>query len=61
MTVNGIGQMVRRRCAEAGILELHPHMLRHTFALAGGRRNEGDLMRITDWKSRSMVAARWGG
>jgi integrase len=57
MTVNGIGQMVRRRGAEAGIPDLHPHMLRHTFAhswLAEGG-NEGDLMRITGWKSRSMV------
>ena len=57
MTVNGIGQMVRRRGADAGIPELHPHMLRHTFAhswLAEGG-NEGDLMRITGWKSRAMV------
>jgi site-specific recombinase XerD len=57
MTANGIGQMVRRRGAEAGISELHPHMLRHTFAhswLAEGG-NEGDLMRITGWKSRAMV------
>jgi integrase/recombinase XerC len=57
MTVNGVGQMVRRRGADAGIPELHPHMLRHTFAhswLAEGG-NEGDLMRITGWKSRAMV------
>jgi integrase len=57
MTVNGVGQMVRRRGAEAGIPELHPHMLRHTFAhswLAEGG-NEGDLMHITGWKSRAMV------
>jgi integrase/recombinase XerC len=57
MTVNGVGQMVRHRGAEAGIPELHPHMLRHTFAhswLAEGG-NEGDLMRITGWKSRAMV------
>jgi len=57
ITVNGIGQMVRRRGTEAGIPELHPHMLRHTFAhswLAEGG-NEGDLMRITGWKSRAMV------
>jgi site-specific recombinase XerD len=57
MTVNGVGQMVRRRGAEAHIPELHPHMLRHTFAhswLAEGG-NEGDLMRITGWKSRAMV------
>jgi Phage integrase family len=57
MTVNGVGQMVRRSGAEAGIPELHPHMLRHTFAhswLAEGG-NEGDLMRITGCKSRAMV------
>jgi integrase/recombinase XerC len=57
MTENGIGQMVRRRGTEAGIPELHPHVLRHTFAHSwlteGG--NEGDLMRITGWKSRAMV------
>ena len=57
MTVNGIGQMVRRRGTEAGIPELHPHMLQHTFAHSwlseGG--NEGDLMRLTGWKSRSIV------
>jgi site-specific recombinase XerD len=57
MTVNGIGQMVRRRGTEAGIPDLHPHMLRHTFAHAwlSGGGNEGDLMRITGWKSRAMV------
>jgi hypothetical protein len=57
MTVNGIGEMVRRRGADAGVPDLHPHMLRHTFAHAwlaeGG--NEGDLMRLTGWKSHSMV------
>jgi integrase len=46
--------MLRRRSVTAGIPEVHPHQLRHTFAHAwlseGG--NETDLMRLTGWKSR---------
>lgn len=57
MTSSGIYQMVQRRCEEAGIEPVHPHMFRHTFAhlylKAGG--NEGDLMRVTGWRSRQMV------
>jgi site-specific recombinase XerD len=53
----GIFQMIRRRGREAGLGELFPHQLRHTFAhhwlLGGG--TEGDLMRITGWRSRTMV------
>jgi site-specific recombinase XerD len=58
LTVWGVGQMLKRRCAEAGIPELHPHQFRHTFAhlwkVSGG--NEDDLMRITGWKSRQMLS-----
>ncbi|MCC7364833.1 MAG: tyrosine-type recombinase/integrase [Dehalococcoidia bacterium] len=54
---SGIYQMIERRCEQAGIPRIHPHQLRHTFAhnylLNGG--NEGDLMRVTGWRSRSMV------
>lgn len=54
---HGMAQMLARRCAQAGLPKLHLHLLRHTFAhewLSGGG-NEGDLMRITGWKSRSMI------
>ena len=57
MTPNGVYQMIVRRCEDAGIARVHPHMFRHTFAhrylLAGGA--EGDLMRVTGWSSRQMV------
>ena len=49
--------MIRRRARQAGLGDVHPHILRHTFAhgwlAAGGQ--EGDLMRITGWRSRRMV------
>ncbi|MGH9151556.1 MAG: tyrosine-type recombinase/integrase [Acidimicrobiales bacterium] len=57
MTDNGIGQMIRKRGADAGIPDLHPHMFRHTFAhewrLAGG--DDDSLMRLVGWKSRQML------
>lgn len=58
MTGSGIAQVLRRRCAQAGITAIHPHQLRHTFAhawLADGG-NEGDLMRLAGWRSRQMLA-----
>ena len=49
--------MLRRRSPKAGIPDVHPHQLRHTFAHAwlaqGG--NEGDLMRLAGWRSRQML------
>ena len=58
MTDGGIAQMVRRRGREAGLGDgIHPHQLRHSFAhgwLASGG-TEGDLMKITGWRSRTMV------
>jgi site-specific recombinase XerD len=54
---SGILQMVRRAGKEAGLGQIHPHQLRHTFAhvwLSQGG-NEGDLMRIAGWRSRQML------
>lgn len=58
-THSGLAQMVKRRGKQAGLGDdLHPHMLRHSFAhqflSAGG--NETDLMQLTGWRSRSMVS-----
>jgi len=53
---SGIRQAVRRRALRAG-LKVHPHLFRHTFShiwlISGG--GETDLMRITGWRSRTMV------
>ena len=54
---SGMTQMVRRRGEEARIEGLHAHRFRHTFAhqwLSEGG-NEGDLMRLAGWRSRTML------
>lgn len=56
-TESGIGRMVRARGRLAGIPNLHPHQLRHTYAhvaLSAGMA-ETDLMRIAGWRSREML------
>jgi integrase/recombinase XerC len=54
---NGLNQMLERRGIKAGIGKVHPHQFRHTNAhrwlAADGQ--EGDLMALNGWKSRSMV------
>ena len=56
-----IAAIVEARGRKAGLEELHPHMLRHTWAHAflahGGQ--EGDLMRLAGWSSRTMLG-RYG-
>ncbi len=56
LTGNGIYQIIRKRAAMAG-LSGHPHLFRHSFAhqwlSIGGQ--ETDLMRLTGWRSRSML------
>jgi site-specific recombinase XerD len=57
MTVSGIAQMIRRRGDQAGIVGLHPHAFRHSWAhgvLSAGM-SEGDVMALADWRSREML------
>jgi site-specific recombinase XerD len=58
LTDSGVLQVVQGRGKAAGLGDnLHPHQLRHSFAhrwlSAGG--SEGDLMRLTGWRSRAML------
>jgi site-specific recombinase XerD len=56
-TTSGLRQMLLIRGRQAGIIGLHPHRFRHTFAhewLAHGG-GETDLMRITGWSDPSMI------
>jgi site-specific recombinase XerD len=57
MTDSGIRQMLERRCTDAKVDPIHPHLFRHYFAhswlAAGGQEN--DLMRLAGWRSREMV------
>ena len=57
LSADGVDAMLKRRGAEAGIADLHPHAFRHTWAhafrAAGG--NEGDLMLLGGWRNRAML------
>lgn len=57
----GIWQMIKRRGAQIGRPDMHPHQLRHQMAndwlAAGGQ--ERDLMRIAGWKNPKQLA-RYG-
>ena len=61
MTTSGVTQVLRRRCKQAGVEQLHPHQLRHFAAhrfLADGG-TETSAQRIFGWRSRDMLA-RYG-
>lgn len=61
MTPSGIYRALIRRARSIGLDEFYPHQLRHTMAhewLANGG-NEGDLMELAGWRSRSMLT-RYG-
>lgn len=56
-TAWGIRQMLTRRGDQAGISGVYPHRFRRTFAheWLGSGGTEGDLMKITGWKTRDMI------
>lgn len=56
-TTSGLRQMLERRCADAGIDAINPHLFRHTFAHEAKRRgmSDGDLMLIAGWSSPQML------
>ena len=61
LTPNGVTQMIRRRCRQAGIVQLHPHQFRHWSAsehFAGGLSDQ-DAMRRFGWSTLEM-AHRYG-
>lgn len=57
LTTGGVYQMIYRRAEAAGLHHIHPHLFRHTFAhlwlQADGQ--EGDLMQLAGWRSRTMI------
>jgi integrase len=49
--------MLDRRCAQAGIRHINPHLFRHTFAHEAKKRGMADeaLMQIAGWRSSQML------
>lgn len=44
-------------CKDAKVPQLHPYQLHHTLAATclGAGHDEGDLMEVMGWRSRSML------
>lgn len=54
---NGVVQMLRRRCRDAGIRQLHPHLFRHSwrhYAQMSGASDD-TLMTLGGWRTRQML------
>lgn len=54
---SGVAQMLRRRCRQAEVPEVHAHQFRHLFAhlfrSSGG--SDGDLQSLAGWESDQML------
>jgi site-specific recombinase XerD len=57
MRPDGVSFALERRARKAGLEGFHVHLLRHHFAHAwlSGGGNEGDLMALAGWRSRTML------
>jgi site-specific recombinase XerD len=57
LTSSGVYQVVRDRARLAGVARVYTHLFRHSFAhyWLANEGQEGDLMRLAGWKSRSMI------
>ena len=58
MTPDAARDVLNTRAAQAGVVDVHPHRFRHTFAhrwLAGGGQ-ERDLMMLAGWRSDDMLS-----
>lgn len=52
----GVYEMLKRRGSAAGVPEVYPHMLRHSWAHYKKLRiSEEELMRLAGWRSRQML------
>ena len=57
MTTSGVRQVIWRRAVGAGLVRVHPHMLRHSWARDWtAKGNEGDLMQLAGWRCRTMLS-----
>jgi site-specific recombinase XerD len=58
LTSWGVGQMVKRRAAQAGLEGIHVHLFRHSFSsmwLEDENAREEDLMVLAGWSSHKML------
>ncbi|HEX4661913.1 MAG TPA: tyrosine-type recombinase/integrase [Streptosporangiaceae bacterium] len=57
MTRSGVYQMIQRRCEQAGVAAIHPHMFRHfeTHQAKRAGMSDSDLMRLNGWSTRAML------
>ena len=58
---DSVHKMVKRRCAQAGVLPVHPHQFRHyaTHVAKAAGMAEQDIMTLNGWSTTRMLA-RYG-